>query len=171
MRLFLARLPRVFYLGATLLLALPVLIALPQHAAPQSSTGPFVFTVDPAQSSVHWTLGDVISSTLDAAVAADRAEASDERERLLYVACTRALDLLVLPSPSWTPDGGCAKFFDLRQSELTEMVHPSPQPVEPPLPSRANDQTAAIFAAELERIDQQNARIEWYRPSLADVDR
>lgn len=47
----------VFYLGATLLVALPVPIALPQHAAPQSSASPLVFTVDPVQSSVQWTLG------------------------------------------------------------------------------------------------------------------
>jgi polyisoprenoid-binding protein YceI len=56
-RLFRARLKPVFCLGAALLVALPVLIALPQHAAPKSSSSPLVFTVDPAQSSVHWTLG------------------------------------------------------------------------------------------------------------------
>lgn len=38
-------------------MALPVLIALPQHAAPRSSASPLVFTIDPVQSSVHWTLG------------------------------------------------------------------------------------------------------------------
>lgn len=146
----------------------PIVIPINFVTMPENEDDFFFRSID---NSVHWTLGDVISSTLDAAVTADRAEASDERERLLYVACTRALDLLVLPAPSWSPDGGWAKFFDLRQSELAEMVHPSRQPVEPPLPSRANDQTAAIFAAELERIDQQNPRIEWYRPSLADVDR
>jgi polyisoprenoid-binding protein YceI len=37
--------------------ALPVLIALPQHAAPQAATGPLVFAVDPTQSTVHWALG------------------------------------------------------------------------------------------------------------------
>lgn len=57
MKLFRAPLKPVFYLGATLLVALPVLIALPQHAAPQSSASPLVFAVDPVQSSVHWTLG------------------------------------------------------------------------------------------------------------------
>lgn len=55
--MFPARLKPVFYLGAALLLALPLLIALPQHAAPQSSAGPLVFTVDPVQCSVHWILG------------------------------------------------------------------------------------------------------------------
>jgi len=41
----------------TLLLALPVLVALPQHAAPQTPASPLVFVVDPAQSTVHWALG------------------------------------------------------------------------------------------------------------------
>ena len=57
MRLFSARLKLVFYLGVALLVALPVLIALPQHAAPQTAAEQLVFMVDPAQSSVHWTLG------------------------------------------------------------------------------------------------------------------
>jgi CRISPR-associated exonuclease Cas4 len=124
-----------------------------------------------SDTSVHWTLGDVISSTLDAAVAADRAEAADERERLLYVACTRALDLLVLPAPSWAPDGGWAKFFDLGQSVLEEIKYPSPEPPEPTPPTAANDQTAAIFADEGERVERLTPSIEWRRPSLADVDR
>ena len=57
MRLFPARLKPVLYLGAALLLALPALIALPQHAAPQTTPNSLVFAVDPAQSGVHWTLG------------------------------------------------------------------------------------------------------------------
>ena len=57
MRLFPARFKPVFYLSVTLLLALPVLIALPQHAAPQSAPSLLAFTIDPAQSSAHWTLG------------------------------------------------------------------------------------------------------------------
>jgi ATP-dependent exoDNAse (exonuclease V) beta subunit len=121
--------------------------------------------------SVHWTLGDVISSTLGAAIAADRAEAADEGERLLYVACTRALDLLVLPAPSWAPDGGWAKFFDLGQSVLVEIEYPSPQPPEQIPPSAANDQPASVFADERERIERTTPRIEWRRPSLPDVDR
>lgn len=56
-RLFPARLKPVFYLCAALLVLLPVLIALPQHAAPRSSATALVFTIDPLQSSVQWTLG------------------------------------------------------------------------------------------------------------------
>lgn len=57
MRFFPPRLRPVLYSCAALLLALPVLIALPQHAAPQIVASPLVFAVDPAQSTVHWTLG------------------------------------------------------------------------------------------------------------------
>jgi polyisoprenoid-binding protein YceI len=56
-RLLQTRLRPVIYLCATLLVALPVLIALPQHAAPQTAAGPLVFAVGPTQSTVHWTLG------------------------------------------------------------------------------------------------------------------
>jgi polyisoprenoid-binding protein YceI len=55
-RLFPAPLKPVFYVGAALLVALPVLIALPQHAAPQAASS-LAFTIDPAQSTVRWTLG------------------------------------------------------------------------------------------------------------------
>ena len=57
MRLLGNRLEPVLYLCGALLVALPVLIALPQHAAPQPPASSLVFTVDPAQTSVDWTLG------------------------------------------------------------------------------------------------------------------
>lgn len=47
----------VVYSCAALLVALPVLIALPQHAAPQTTIGLLALAVNPAPSSVHWTLG------------------------------------------------------------------------------------------------------------------
>lgn len=57
MKVFLPRLKALIYLGFGALVALPVLIALPQHATPQTVASPLVFSVDPAQSAVHWTLG------------------------------------------------------------------------------------------------------------------
>lgn len=124
-----------------------------------------------ADNSVHWTLGDVISSTLDDAVAADRSEEADEHERLLYVACTRAMDLLVLPAPSWSPNGGWMKFFDLGQSLLKEVRHPSRKRPKPAPAVPRNNQTAPVFAEEQGRIERLNPPIEWRRPSLADIDR
>ncbi len=58
MRLFRSQLKPILYLCVGVLVALPVLIALPQHAAQQTAPGrPLAFKVDPAQSTVHWTLG------------------------------------------------------------------------------------------------------------------
>jgi polyisoprenoid-binding protein YceI len=59
-RLFRNRLKSALYLCTGALVALPVLIALPQHAAPQTVASPLVFELDPAQSTVHWTLGSSI---------------------------------------------------------------------------------------------------------------
>jgi polyisoprenoid-binding protein YceI len=58
LKLLQSRLKQVLYLCAGMLVGLPVLIALPQHAAPQTAPGRLLaFEVDPAQSTVHWTLG------------------------------------------------------------------------------------------------------------------
>lgn len=57
MQLFPRRLKPVLYLCAALSIALPVLIALPQHAAPRPAASLLAFTADPAQSTAHWTLG------------------------------------------------------------------------------------------------------------------
>ncbi|WP_404926227.1 UvrD-helicase domain-containing protein [Mesorhizobium sp. ORM16] len=146
----------------------PIVVPINFVTMPDGDDDFFFGSVD---NSVHWTLGDVVSSTLDAAIAADRAEAADERERLLYVACTRALDLLVLPAPSWAPDGGWARFLDLGQAALEEVRYPTRQPSEPVSPPTPNGQSAAIYADEHARIVRLNPRIEWRRPSLADIDR
>jgi polyisoprenoid-binding protein YceI len=47
---------RLLALTTFALVALVVLSALPQHAAPQTSAGELVLMVDPAASKVHWTL-------------------------------------------------------------------------------------------------------------------
>jgi polyisoprenoid-binding protein YceI len=56
-RLLRGGLKAVLYLCAGVLVALPVLIALPQHAAPQTIANQLVVSVDPSQSAIHWTLG------------------------------------------------------------------------------------------------------------------
>ncbi len=60
---------------------------------------------------------------------------------------------------------------DLYLSVLKEIEYPSPRPPEPILLSAANDQAASTFADERERIQLLNPKIDWLRPSLADIDR
>ncbi len=57
MKLFRSRLRPALYLCLSAIVALPALLALPQHAAPQTPASTLTFNVDPAQSTVHWTLG------------------------------------------------------------------------------------------------------------------
>ncbi|HYL86433.1 MAG TPA: YceI family protein [Candidatus Angelobacter sp.] len=57
MSFFRDRLKLFLYLSIGVLAALPVLMALPQHAAPQTPESQIVANVDPAQSTIHWTLG------------------------------------------------------------------------------------------------------------------
>jgi polyisoprenoid-binding protein YceI len=47
----------VLYLCVGALVPLPVLIALPQHAAPQTIGNQLAVSIDPSQSAIHWTLG------------------------------------------------------------------------------------------------------------------
>lgn len=51
------RLKSALQLAVAALFASVVLSALPQHAAPQTVENQLALTLDPAQSSVHWTLG------------------------------------------------------------------------------------------------------------------
>jgi len=56
-RLFRSRLRSILYLCVGALVALPGMIALPQHAAPQTIDNQLVVSVDPSQSAIHWSLG------------------------------------------------------------------------------------------------------------------
>ncbi len=55
-----SRLAAVFYLLVAAPLAMAVLSALPQHAAPQPPASEIVLGLDPAQSKVRWTLGSTV---------------------------------------------------------------------------------------------------------------
>lgn len=55
-----SRLATVFYLLVVAPVSLIVLSALPQHASPHPSTSEIALALDPAQSSVHWSLGSTV---------------------------------------------------------------------------------------------------------------
>lgn len=119
--------------------------------------------------SLHWTLGDVASSSLGAAIAADAAETRRENERLLYVAATRAIDLLIIPDPSAPRTDSWFSFLDLGQSALNPFRLPAPKRWTS-RPAAPNTQTREIFLAEGERLASLSTDIVWERPSR-DADR
>jgi hypothetical protein len=119
---------------------------------------------------VHWTFGEIASSTLAQTIADDAVEAAEERARQLYVACTRAIDLLIIPAPSESPVESWHHFFDLKIASLPEFDLPTPLPPVDVVPPPSTGQLAHEFTLEEKRIEAL-PRINWRRPSTADTDR
>jgi len=120
---------------------------------------------------LHWVLGDVVPPALADAMTTQAQEEAEERLRLLYVTCTRAMDLLVLPALSWSANASWARTVDLQLDRVAELniadlaKKPLARPVESP-----NTQTRSQFEAEQSDIGHAFARIRWIRPSDADPD-
>ena len=120
---------------------------------------------------LHWVLGDVVPPNLAEAMSTEMQLGSEERLRLLYVACTRAMDLLVLPEFSWCNDASWARNLDFRLNQLPELnlmqfTKKEFQRSE----DSPNTQSRAQFEAEQAEIEQAFERVRWIRPSDADPD-
>ena len=124
-----------------------------------------------ADDTLHWVLGEIVPPSLGEAMASEAAEASQERLRLLYVACTRAMDLLVLPELSWADDVTWARALDFRLGEVPELDISRfvRQPIEK-APEAPNAQTRAVFATEQAEVEKAFRRVHWIRPSDGDPD-
>jgi CRISPR-associated exonuclease Cas4 len=120
---------------------------------------------------MHWVLDDVVPPDLANALTAETQEESEQRLRLLYVACTRAMDLLVLPEFSSVKDGCWAREVDFKLGRLPELdighfaIKAFPKSADPP-----NPQTHAQFEAEQAEIDRNAKPVRWIRPSDGDPD-
>ena len=71
--------------------------------------------------SLHWALGQVTPPTLEGALQGESQEKRDENLRLLYVACTRAMELLVIPNFSWCDEKSWAKQLDFGLDDVPEL--------------------------------------------------
>ena len=125
-----------------------------------------------SDNTLHWMLGGVAPPDLAAARAEESEEDADQRGRIWYVACTRARDLLILPSIPQAAKDSWFSSINLRQNELPELdLSAFPKPTARPAPSSPNEQSADVFAAEQRRIDENATLIVWRRPSDHDPDR
>jgi CRISPR-associated exonuclease Cas4 len=117
-------------------------------------------------------LGDVVPPALADAIGQDDKEMAEERERLLYVACTRAIELLILPQLSGTSPNSWAQLLDLRHGELPELPVGgfTRQPVLRTA-TATNDQSLDKFQEERSKVDAASKPIRWLRPSITDPDR
>ncbi|MGY4407852.1 3'-5' exonuclease [Bradyrhizobium sp. USDA 3315] len=104
--------------------------------------------------SLHWALGQIVPPGLGDALRTEEAEKRDENVRLLYVACTRAMELLVIPNFTWSNDASWAKLLDFKLDTVPELdvgrLPRTPLAAHTPV---ANLQSAAIFREERARID------------------
>jgi CRISPR-associated exonuclease Cas4 len=111
---------------------------------------------------LHWVLGDIVPPSLAEVMKDEGEEASQERLRLLYVACTRAMELLVLPDLSWTDDASWMRAIDFKLQNVPELniskfiKKPYERPAE-----HSNMQTPEVFETERFRIDKSFPVIRW----------
>jgi ATP-dependent exoDNAse (exonuclease V) beta subunit len=125
-----------------------------------------------SDNTLHWMLGGVAPPELAAARAAESLEDANQRERIWYVACTRARDLLILPHIPQSSKDSWFSSIDLRQTDVSELDITSFTPLGAQSgSSRTNEQSADIFVAERRFVDESSPSVVWRRPSEHDADR
>jgi ATP-dependent exoDNAse (exonuclease V) beta subunit len=121
---------------------------------------------------LHWVIGDVVPPELLAALEVDEKRLARERERLWYVACTRARELLIIPELPEAERRSWARVVDMAWGELAPLDLsrmsrvPSAVVHEP-----SNTQTTERFQAERRIIETVSVPTTWIRPSDQDPDR
>ena len=120
---------------------------------------------------LHWTIGGVASPGLSAVLQSEAEDLARERARLLYVGCTRAKDLLILPRADQASRSAYSRAVDLSFDTLPELdlagiIGSAPKPDRGP----DNLQDAATFTGEAQRIASLATPISWLRPSQHDDD-
>lgn len=125
-----------------------------------------------SDNTLHWMLGGVAPADLAAARAEENEEDADQRERIWYVACTRARDLLILPAIPEARTNSWFSSINLWQNELAELdLSGVPEPAPRAIPHTKNGQTLDVFTAEQRRIERNAKPVVWSRPSDHDPDR
>ncbi len=112
-------------------------------------------------------LGPVKSTDYESALGGEQAQLEREQLRLLYVACTRAEELVVVPRLA----AGDAKWLGLVDLDLHAL--PAARPDGEQVPTAAgpvveNAQAALRFSTEAARIVAATPRLEWRQPSRHD---
>jgi exodeoxyribonuclease-5/CRISPR-associated exonuclease Cas4 len=130
------------------------------------------FVYRQSDNTIHWIVGGIEPPELAAARQEEEFREARQRERLWYVATTRARDLLVIPDLPGASSRSWSRVMDLGQGRLAELrTDLLPSPETSPARTQLNEQTEAVFVAERERIDAASEAIIWDRPSERDPDR
>lgn len=134
------------------------------------SREPFVYRA--VDETLHWLIGDVVPPELFRALESEDDSLARERERLWYVACTRARDLLIIPELPQAEQRSWARIVDLAHRDLPQLdisrltVVALTRDTEVP-----NGQTQEVFEKERADIAAASTPLHWLRPSEHDPDR
>jgi exodeoxyribonuclease-5 len=146
----------------------PVVIPINLVTAMRSATGVLHRATD---DTLHFGLKTLNPPEYELLKESENRELGEERIRLLYVACTRARDLLVFPHYLGKLGNGWHKQVDLSLDDLRE--YPTPdlkdaerKPTAPPL----NEQTPEVFHQEALRLVTQTRNIRWIQPSAVEIE-
>jgi len=130
------------------------------------------FVYRQSDDTIHWIVGGIEPPELAAARQEEEFREARQRERLWYVATTRACDLLIIPDLPGASSRSWSRVMNLGQKRLAEFQIASlPAAEANPAHTHTNEQTEAVFASEGERIGAASAPIVWDRPSERDADR
>ena len=134
------------------------------------SREPFVYRA--VDETLHWLIGDVVPPDLLRALESEDDSLARERERLWYVACTRARELLIVPELPQAEQRSWARIVDLAHRDLPQIdisrLTPAVRTIDTEPPSA---QTQAVFEAERAAIAAVATPLHWRRPSYHDPDR
>jgi CRISPR-associated exonuclease Cas4 len=130
------------------------------------------FVHRPDDDTIHWVLGEVEPPELTRALEAENKIGASERQRLWYVACTRARELLIIPELPVLGHETWSGVVDNTHVGLPELplAHFDSTPLRAEQPPQ-NLQTAEAFQEEETRIRGVCRSIVWRRPSDEDPDR
>jgi CRISPR-associated exonuclease Cas4 len=146
----------------------PVVIPINRASMPRRAEQ---FVYRRGDESLHWALGQVTPPSLEDAVQGENVEKRNENLRLLYVACTRAMELLIIPDFTWSNDASWVKQLDFKLERVPELdVSHLTRRTVTVVPAVENKQTEQVFAEEQTRLNSAFHRIHWIRPSDSDPD-
>jgi ATP-dependent exoDNAse (exonuclease V) beta subunit len=130
------------------------------------------FVYLPSDNSLHWMIGGVASPTLFQARELEAGAERLQRERLWYVACTRARDLLVIPDLPAAGADTWIRAVDLQQGNLREWSADAWTGGEESasVADAANEQTMQQFLIEDAAVKSSSPSIHWQIPSEHDAD-
>jgi len=130
------------------------------------------FVYRAADETLHWVIGDVVPPDLLRALESEDDSLARERERLWYVACTRARELLIVPELPQAEQRSWARIVDLAHRDLPQFDLSSlTLAARVPDAELPNAQTQEVFEKERAAIVAASTPLQWLRPSDHDPDR